>query len=134
MTARSGADVTVLTLDGEVIDAAAPLLHADDLAALRGDGVFETLLVRDGAACRLAAHLRRLARSADLMDLPAPDLSVWRSAADAAVRHWSSANGGEGVLRLIYSRGREGGPPQAGGGPSHLWGRAPAASSPAVTG
>ena len=38
----------VVTLDGEVRDPAQPLLFADDLAAVRGDGVFETLLVRDG--------------------------------------------------------------------------------------
>jgi hypothetical protein len=38
----------VVTLDGELHDPAAPLLFADDLAAVRGDGIFETLLVRDG--------------------------------------------------------------------------------------
>ena len=69
--------VTIVTLTGGRVGDA-PLLYADDLAALRGDGVFETLLVRDGAACLLDAHLQRLARSAELMDLPAPDLSRWR--------------------------------------------------------
>jgi 4-amino-4-deoxychorismate lyase len=44
----------VVTLDGELHDPSAPLLHADDLAAVRGDGVFETLLVRDGRPCLLA--------------------------------------------------------------------------------
>ena len=43
-------------------------------AAVRGDGVFETLLVRDGAACLLEAHLARLMHSARLLDLPEPDL------------------------------------------------------------
>ncbi len=47
----------VVTLDGELHDPQAPLLHADDLAAVRGDGVFETLLVRDGRPCLLEAHL-----------------------------------------------------------------------------
>jgi 4-amino-4-deoxychorismate lyase len=43
----------LVTLDGTVRDPAAPLLFADDLAAVRGDGVFETLLVRSGVACLL---------------------------------------------------------------------------------
>ena len=50
----------VVTLDRELHDPAVPLLYADDLAAVRGDGVFETLLVRDGRPCLLEAHLGRL--------------------------------------------------------------------------
>lgn len=99
--------VTIVTVGGGFAAADTPLLYADDLAALRGDGIFETLLVRNGAACLLDAHLRRLERSAELMDLPAPDLDQWRCAVDAAVRQWAGA--GEGVLRMIYSRGRESG-------------------------
>ena len=68
----------VVTLDGEVRDPAQPLLFADDLAAVRGDGVFETLLVRDGRACLVESHLRRLVQSAKMMDLPEPDLPAWR--------------------------------------------------------
>lgn len=102
----------IVTLDGQLHPLDAPLLYADDLAALRGDGVFETLLVRDGRACLIEAHLRRLTGSAALMDLPEPDLSAWRSAIDVAVRQWPA--GAEGALRLIYSRGRErGGNPTA---------------------
>ncbi|MGB3475925.1 MAG: aminodeoxychorismate lyase [Mycobacterium sp.] len=97
--------VTIVTVGGGPAAAGSPLLHADDLAALRGDGVFETLLVRDGAACLLDAHLRRLARSAELMDLPAPDLDAWRRAVEQAVQQWTGT--GEGALRMIYSRGRE---------------------------
>jgi 4-amino-4-deoxychorismate lyase len=101
--------MVVVTLDGELHDPAAPLLYADDLAAVRGDGVFESLLVRDGRPCLLEAHLNRLAQSARMTDLPAPDLPRWREAVAAAVARWNTAGGGEGVLRLIYSRGREGG-------------------------
>ncbi|MDT5016994.1 MAG: 4-amino-4-deoxychorismate lyase [Mycobacterium sp.] len=101
----------VVTLDGELHDPAAPLLHADDLAAVRGDGIFETLLVRDGRPCLLEAHLDRLTQSARLTDLPAPDLSRWRSAVAAGVASWNVGGGGEGVLRLVCSRGREGGSP-----------------------
>jgi len=101
----------VVTLDGELHDPAAPLLFADDLAAVRGDGVFETLLVRDGRPCLLEAHLARLTQSARMTDLPAPDLPRWRAAVAAGVERWVADGDGEGVLRLVYSRGRESGSP-----------------------
>jgi 4-amino-4-deoxychorismate lyase len=101
----------VVTLDGTVRDPDAPLLHADDLAAVRGDGVFETLLVRDGRACLVESHLRRLAGSAKSLQLPAPDLTAWRSAIDIAARSWVSETDDEAALRLVYTRGRESGSP-----------------------
>ena len=101
----------VVTLDGELHDPQAPLLHADDLAAVRGDGIFETLLVRDGGPCLLEAHLGRLAQSAKMTDLPAPDLPRWREAVEVAVGRRLADGGGEGLLRLVYSRGRESGSP-----------------------
>ncbi len=99
----------VVTLDGQLRDPRTPLLHADDLAAVRGDGIFESLLVRDGRPCLLESHLGRLTQSARMMDLPEPDLSRWRTAIAAATAAWTERGGGEGVLRLIYSRGRESG-------------------------
>jgi 4-amino-4-deoxychorismate lyase len=99
----------VVTLDGELHDPAAPLLFADDLAAVRGDGIFETLLIRDGRPCLLEAHLARLTQSARLTDLPAPDLPRWGAAVAAGVERWLADGGDEGVLRLVYSRGRESG-------------------------
>jgi 4-amino-4-deoxychorismate lyase len=99
----------VVTLDGTVRDADAPLLHADDLAAVRGDGVFETLLIRDGKACLVESHLRRLVLSAKSLDLPEPDVATWRAAIDIAAREWASTSAAEAALRLVYSRGRENG-------------------------
>jgi 4-amino-4-deoxychorismate lyase len=101
----------VVTLDGEVWDPNAPLLRADDLAAVRGDGVFETLLVRDGGACLVEAHLRRLTHSAAMLELPEPNLVAWRQAITTAVRAWVAQSPAEAVLRLVYSRGRESGSP-----------------------
>lgn len=105
----------VVTLDGEIVDPGTPLLHADDLAAVRGDGVFETLLVRDGRACLIESHLQRLIQSAKFLELPEPDLPAWRRAIDVATRQWVSSTGDEAAMRLIYSRGRESGtgPPTA---------------------
>jgi 4-amino-4-deoxychorismate lyase len=99
----------VVTLDGQVLTPDTPLLCADDLAAVRGDGVFETLLVRDGRACLIEAHLDRLTHSAKLTDLPQPDLKSWRDAIDLATRQWAAGTGDEGAMRLVYSRGRESG-------------------------
>jgi 4-amino-4-deoxychorismate lyase len=101
----------VATLDGQLHDPQTPLLHADDLAVVRGDGIFESLLVRDGRPCLLEAHLGRLTQSARLMDLPEPDLPRWRSAVATAASAWTEQGGHEGVLRLVYSRGRESGSP-----------------------
>ena len=97
----------VVTLDGEIHPPGTPLLFADDLAAVRGDGIFETLLVRDGRACLVEAHLGRLAHSAKLMDLPEPELPAWREAIEVAARQWAADTAGEGAMRLVYSRGRE---------------------------
>jgi 4-amino-4-deoxychorismate lyase len=97
----------VVTLDGEVHPPGTPLLFADDLAAVRGDGVFETLLVRAGGACLVEAHLGRLSHSARLMELPEPDLPGWRRAIDLAARRWAAGTADEGAMRLVYSRGRE---------------------------
>jgi len=105
----AGQTGVIVTLDGEVHSPDAPLMHADDLAAVRGDGVFETLLVRDGRACLIESHLQRLTQSAALTDLPEPDLRRWRSAIEVATGQWCAGTADEGAMRLIYSRGREGG-------------------------
>jgi len=99
----------IVTLDGEIHPPGTPLLQADDLAAVRGDGVFETLLIRDGGACLVESHLQRLTQSAKMMDLPEPDLPSWRRAIDVATRQCGVGTADEGAMRLIYSRGRESG-------------------------
>jgi 4-amino-4-deoxychorismate lyase len=46
-----------------------------------------------------------------MTDLTEPDLPRWRGAVAAGVASWNARGGGEGVLRLVYSRGRESGSP-----------------------
>src|ERR1700730_12730619 len=104
MTGHPG---VIVTLDGEVHPPDEPLLFADDLAAVRGDGVFETLLVRDGRACLVDAHVSRMGHSAKLLDLPEPDLAAWRHAIEVATQQWVRDTDEEGAMRLVYSRGRE---------------------------
>lgn len=87
------------------VDPGAPHLRVDDLGASRGDGVFETIGVLAGRALQLEPHLDRLARSAALLDLPAPRLDVWRAAVLAAI---GAAGGGDLAVKLVLTRGVEG--------------------------
>lgn len=84
-----------------------PFLRADDLAAVRGDGVFETLLVRGQVVREQEAHLARLVRSAAALGLPEPDLDAWRACIAGVRAAWDSTE--DLVVRLLLSRGPEGG-------------------------
>lgn len=106
------ADRVVGVLGGGLVDPTAPLVRADDLGVLRGDGCFESMLVIDGDIVALPAHLARLARSAASLELPAPDQSAWRELARRVTTAWG--RDGEAVLRLILTRGPEGGPTEGG--------------------
>jgi branched-chain amino acid aminotransferase len=53
-----------LWVNGALVDPAAPVVRADDHGLVVGDGVFETLEVRDGVPFALRRHLRRLLESA----------------------------------------------------------------------
>lgn len=88
-----------------VLDPSAPALELGELSAQRGDGVFESIGVVDGHPQELGPHLERLAHSAALCDLPAPNLAQWRAAVE---RVSAEAGPGESVIKLILSRGVEG--------------------------
>lgn len=103
-------DAVVAVLGRGMVPADAPILPADDLGVLRGDGVFETLHVRSGQPWLLDEHLARMARSAARLDLDLPDRAVLAELAAAAYAGWPA--GTEGALRLVCTRGAEtGGPP-----------------------
>lgn len=87
-----------------------PVLRADDLGVLRGDGVFETMHVRadDRGAVRpwlLDEHLARMARSAARMELALPGEQALRELAALACAQWPAS--AEGALRLVCTRGVE---------------------------
>lgn len=92
---------------GRVVDPDTPLLHADDLGVLHGDGLFETMLVRAGAVCGLARHLRRLTGALGPAGLPDVDADDLAGLVAVAVGEWTGA--AEGMLRVVCTRGREGG-------------------------
>lgn len=83
-------------------DLDAPALTVGELAAQRGEGVFETIAVVDGHPQEAGAHLERLAHSAALCDLPAPDLGLWREVVAEAA---AEAPSGEAVIKIILSTG-----------------------------
>ncbi|SEB21868.1 MULTISPECIES: aminotransferase class IV [unclassified Mycobacterium] len=87
------------------VDGCRATVRADDPVFSRGDGVFETALVRGGVVLLLDEHLARLAGSAVLAGLPCPHSERWRAAVASAVGQWP---GGEAVLRLVLGRGADG--------------------------
>lgn len=96
-------------LDGTLADPRQPIVLADDDGVVRGDGVFDALLAVDGVARDLDEHLGRLADSAAILGLPAPDDAGYRRAISAILAAWDWATDPEAVLRLIQTRGPSGG-------------------------
>jgi 4-amino-4-deoxychorismate lyase len=88
------------------VDPATPQVSALDLGVSRGDGIFETISVGHGRPQAFEHHLRRFARSAATLDLPAPDLDVWRSAVLAVIE--ALAPGDEAWVKTVMTRGIEG--------------------------
>ncbi len=86
-----------------VVDPAAPVVTAFDQGLGRGDGVFESVLVAGGRTPHLADHLRRMHRSAGLLQLPDPGEAAWRELVAAATADWPA--GVEGACRLFLTRG-----------------------------
>ena len=85
-----------------------PQISVLDLGASRGDGIFESISVGAGHPQALEAHLNRFARSAELLELPAPDLVVWRAAIFAAIAELVPAASGESWVKTVMTRGIEG--------------------------
>lgn len=86
---------------------ALPLVYWDDAAVTRGDGVFETLLIRDGHPANLRRHLDRFQASARLLDLPEPNGEYWIEATRQAVEEWTERSGRDAKCVWTYTRGRE---------------------------
>jgi 4-amino-4-deoxychorismate lyase len=91
---------------GGILPVDEPVLHADDLAVLRGQAVFETIRVYGGTPFRLGMHLERLLASARRLGLPAPDRAGFEEGVAGAL---AAAGAGDAALRLLWTAGREGG-------------------------
>ncbi len=86
-------------------------LAVTDRGLQYGDGLFETLAVRDGAPCLWHAHFDRLTRGADRLGISCPPR-------DLLLHEVRQLAGGEstGVLKIVLTRGSGGrgyGPPES---------------------
>lgn len=64
--------MSVFYINGEYVDSTRATIPANDLAILRGYGAFDFLRTYGGKPFQLGAHLRRLQKSAELLDLNCP--------------------------------------------------------------
>ncbi|WP_329788661.1 aminodeoxychorismate lyase [Lentzea sp. DG1S-22] len=94
-------------LDGTLADPDSPQIRVDDLGLMRGDGVFETILVVGGKPRELTPHLDRLDRSAAMLDMQPPPRAEFERAVELVIGNWTGAE--EFALKLVYTRGVEGG-------------------------
>jgi branched-chain amino acid aminotransferase len=93
----------LIHLNGALVSAAEARVDPADRGLALGDGLFETIRVRDGRPLRLAAHCARLRAGADVLDLPVP---VSDEALGRALEETLKANAvTDGVLRLTLTRG-----------------------------
>lgn len=86
-------------MDGRVLPAADATVPLLDDGFLRGDAVFETILVRRGRTHALDAHLARMRRSAKAMGIRLP---VLRQVVADLLAAWGDR---DGALRVIVTRG-----------------------------
>ncbi|MGA9856826.1 MAG: aminotransferase class IV [Solirubrobacteraceae bacterium] len=88
-------------LDGELMRAGEAMIPASDDGFIRGDGAFDAFLIRDGRPFARRAHIDRLGRSCEAMQLPFP-----RAEIDADIDLLlDSAPEGDAVIRVILTRG-----------------------------
>lgn len=89
-------------------DPAQPQVSVLDVGITRGDGIFETISIGAGHPQALSAHLARFARSARMLDLPDPDLSLWRDAVHTLAARLATHD--EAWVKTVLTRGIEGQP------------------------
>jgi 4-amino-4-deoxychorismate lyase len=87
-----------------VLDPDRPAIKVLDLGLTRGDGIFETFGVIGKAVQAVQPHLRRLQRSARLLDLPELDLEVIEAAVRLSVEKHELD---DLLVKLVVTRGIE---------------------------
>ena len=103
----AGDPLALAVLGHGLVDPSRPWLRADDEAVLRGRAAFETLRVYGGRPFRLAEHLDRLARSADVLELDEPDAPGLEALVGEALAGLGAV---DAVLRLVWTPGAGHGP------------------------
>ena len=108
MTASPDGRPEHVWVDGEVLLADARHLSVFDRGFQLGDGVFETLRARAGHPTELEAHLARLHRSADGLDIELPadvDALLARGITALLATEGLDGPGGDASIRVTVSRG-----------------------------
>lgn len=77
---------------------------SQDRGLLLGDGLFETLLWRDGALLDFALHADRMDRGCAILGLPAPGVDRLAAAGLQAVQE-AGLSGGRAAVRLTWTAG-----------------------------
>lgn len=95
----AGPQRPIAWVDGRVLPASEATVPLTDDGFLRGDAVFEAVLVRDGRTHALEEHLARMRRSARALGLRLP---VLRQVVTDLLAAWGER---DGALRLIVTRG-----------------------------
>jgi len=91
----------ILWLNGALLPAAEARIDPADRGFSLGDGVFETICVREGKPLHLPRHLARLQAGLDLLAIPRPEVRFVE-----AMQAVLAANSlSEAALRLTVSRG-----------------------------
>ena len=88
----------------ELVDPEQPHVSVFDLSVLRGDGIFEATTVWKGFPVSLENHLRRLATSAAMTDLPEPNIDAFTAAVNTVIAAYDDPEPGP-MLRILVSRG-----------------------------
>lgn len=92
---------------GALIEDATALISVDDRGLTVGEGVFETVAVYGGQPFAIDRHLARLIQSAEILELPHPNLQLIREAVDQVLAANASVIGDLGRLRITFTAGRK---------------------------
>ncbi|MGC4748845.1 aminotransferase class IV [Micromonospora sp. DT201] len=108
--AAAGPAARIALLGRGLVPASDPLLRGDDLGVLHGDGLFETMHLRQGQPWLRDEHLARLVAAAAAVELALPPTAALIDLLDEVRQGWPAQV--EGALRLVCTRGPQtSGPP-----------------------
>jgi 4-amino-4-deoxychorismate lyase len=82
-----------------------PVVDAMNLGITRGDGIFETVGIYEGHVHAVDEHLRRFARSAQILDLPAPNAEAYRAAVELGISLLGDVT--DAYCKYVMTRGIE---------------------------
>jgi branched-chain amino acid aminotransferase/4-amino-4-deoxychorismate lyase len=83
------------------------MMPLDDRGLLLGDGLFETILARDGVLVLFDEHIERMQRGCMALGLPAPDLEDARALCQSVLDE-ADFPGGRAVVRMTLTAGSGG--------------------------